>query len=236
MIALISATWDEITLLKRDVQVTEEGSNGDLEYRIGELSRQPILLAVAGVGIRRARTGTSFIIQKFKPRILISAGFGGALSPDLKVGDIVVGESVISLRKNEKKELFSDLPFSKIEYNKGALLTESRFINKPEEKKRLFKASNALVVDMETWGVVEAALQSGIPVASVRSVSDESHEELPDMGAIYGNNGEVDIDKASAYFLSDPSLIAPYFKFRFKNSPRASQSLSKFLSSLIPNL
>ncbi|MEE8299509.1 MAG: hypothetical protein V3R67_09045, partial [Thermodesulfobacteriota bacterium] len=80
MIALISATWDEITLLKRDVQVTEEGSNGDLEYRIGELSGQPILLAVAGVGIRRARTGTSFIIQKFKPRIIISAGFGGALS------------------------------------------------------------------------------------------------------------------------------------------------------------
>jgi len=64
VIALISATWDEITLLKRDVQVTEEGSNGDLEYRIGELSGQPILLAVAGVGIRRARTGTSFIIQK----------------------------------------------------------------------------------------------------------------------------------------------------------------------------
>lgn len=236
MIALLSATWDEITLLKRDVQVTEEGSNGELKYRIGELSGQPILLAVAGVGIRRARTGTSFVIQKFKPRIIISAGFGGALSPDLKVGDIVIGESVISLRKNEKKELFSDLPFSEIEYNKGALLTESRFINKPEEKKRLFKASNALVVDMETWGVVEAALQSGIPVASIRSVSDESHEELPDMGAIYGNNGEVDIDKASAYFLSGPSLIAPYFKFRFKNSPRASQSLSKFLSSLIPNL
>ena len=89
---------------------------------------------------------------------------------------------------------------------------------------------------METWGVVEAAGQSGIPVASVRAVSDESHEILPDMGAIYGINGEVDINKASAYFLSDPSLIAPYFKFRFKNTPRAAYSLSKFLSSLIPNL
>jgi len=236
LIALLSATWDEIILLKRDVQVADEGANGELEYKIGELYGQPVVIAVTGVGIRRARAGTSFIIQKFKPRIIICAGLGGALSPDLKVGDIVLGESVISLRKNEAKELYSDLPFSEIECKKGALLTESRFINKPEEKKRLFEASSALSVDMETWGVVEAAVQSGIPVASVRSVSDESHENLPDMGAIYANNGEVDIEKASDYLLSDPSLIAPYFKFRFKNSPRAANSLYEFLSSLIPNL
>jgi len=236
LIALLSATWDEISRLKRDIQVSEEGADGELKYKVGDLYGRSAVIAVTGVGIRRARVGTSFIIHKFKPRIIISAGLGGALSPDLKVEDIVLGESVISLRKNEKKELFSDLPFSEIEYKKGSLLTESRFINKPEEKKRLYETSSALAVDMETWGVVEAAGQSGIPVASVRSVSDESHEILPDMGAIYGINGEVDINKASAYFLSDPSLIAPYFKFRFKNTPRAAYSLSKFLSSLIPNL
>jgi len=236
MIALISATWDEIALLKRDVQVADEGVNGELEYKIGELCGQSVVTAMTGVGIRRARAGTSFIIQKFKPRIIICAGHGGALSPDLKVGDIVLGESVISLRKNEEKKLFSDLPFSDIGCKKGVLLTESRFINKPEEKKHLFEASNALTVDMETWGVAEAAVQSSIPVASVRSVSDESHERLPDMGEIYGSNGELDLEKADLYFKSAPDLISPYLKFRFKSSPRASNSLSKFLSSLIPNL
>ena len=236
MIALLSATWDEISHLKTNIQVAEEGVNGELNYKIGELYGQSVVIAVMGVGIRKARAGTSFIIQKFKPRIIICAGLGGALSPDLNVGDIVLGEAVVSLRKDEEKELFNDISLLGVEYKKGAFLTESRFINKPQEKKRLFEASSALVVDMETWGVVEAAVQSGIPVVSVRSVSDESHERLPDMGAIYGNNGEVDIEKASDYFLSDLSLIAPYFKFRFKNSPRASNSLCKFLSSLILNL
>ncbi len=236
MIALISATWDEITLLKRDVQVSDEGANGELEYKIGELCGQPVVIAATGVGIRRARAGASFIIQKHKPKIIICAGLGGALSPDLKIEDIVLGESVISLRKNEIKELYSDLPFSEIGYKKGALLTESRFIHKADEKRRLFESSGALSVDMETWGVAEAAAQSGIPVASVRSVSDESHENLPDMGAIYGNDGEVDIEKASDYFMSDTSLIAPYFKFRFKNTPRASASLCEFLVTIIPNL
>jgi adenosylhomocysteine nucleosidase len=172
LIALLSATWDEVTLLKKDIQVAEEGADGELKYKIGELYGQSVVMAVTGVGIRRARTGASFIIQKFKPRIIICAGHGGALSPDLKVGDIILGESVISLRKNEKKLLFSDLPFSEIDCKKGALLTESRFVHKPEEKRSLFEASGALAVDMETWGVVEAAGQSGIPVASVRSVSD----------------------------------------------------------------
>jgi len=236
VIALLSATWDEISHLKTNIQVAEEGVNGELNYKIGELYGQSVVIAVMGVGIRKARAGTSFIIQKFKPRIIICAGLGGALSPDLNVGDIVLGEAVVSLRKDEEKELFNDISLLGVEYKKGAFLTESRFINKPQEKKRLFEASSALVVDMETWGVVEAAVQSGIPVVSVRSVSDESHERLPDMGAIYGNNGEVDIEKASDYFLSDLSLIAPYFKFRFKNSPRASNSLCKFLSSLILNL
>jgi len=236
VIALLTATWDEVTLLKKDIQVAEEGASGDLEYKIGELYGQSVVIAMMGVGIRRARTGASLIIQKFKPHIIICAGHGGALSPDLKVGEIVLGESVISLRKNETKELFSNLPFSEIECKKGALLTESRFINKPEEKRRLFEASNALAVDMETWGVVEAAGQSGIPVASVRSVSDESHERLPDMGEIYGSNGELDLEKTDLYFKSAPDLISPYLKFRFKSLPRASNSLSKFLSSLIPNL
>ena len=103
MIALLSATWDEISRLKRDIQVSEEGADGELKYKVGDLYGRSVVIAVTGVGIRRARVGTSFIIQKFKPRIIISAGLGGALSPDLKVEDIVLGESVISLRKMRRR-------------------------------------------------------------------------------------------------------------------------------------
>jgi len=234
LIALLSATWDEISLLKRDIQVAEEGASGELKYKIGELYGQSVVIAVTGVGIRRARTGTSFIIQKFKPLLIVYAGLGGALSPDLKVGDIVLGESVFSLRKNETKELFNDISLVGVEYKKGAFLTESRFINKPEEKKRLFEISSALVVDMETWGVVEAVGQSGIPVASARSVSDESHEKLPDMGAIYNSLGNLDYRKSFPYFISNPSLFYPYLRFRFGNSKKAASSLSDFLAVLVP--
>jgi len=236
LIALLTATWDEIRLLKRDIQVSEEGASGDLEYSLGKLYGQSVIAAEMGVGIRRARAGTSFVIQKFKPALIIVGGLGGALSPELKVGDIVLGESVISLRKSEAKKLFSDLSFSEIECKKGSLLTESKFINEPQQKKQLFEISNALVVDMETWGVAEAARQSKTPVISVRSVSDEYHERLPDMGAIYNTLGNLDYGRTLPYFISNPRHFYPYIRFRFTNSKKASSSLHNFLTSLISKL
>ena len=66
MIAIIAATWDEISLLKTEIKVPEDGTSGGIEYIIGDLYGQPVIVAETGVGIRRARTGASLIIQKFK--------------------------------------------------------------------------------------------------------------------------------------------------------------------------
>lgn len=236
MIALLTATWDEITLLNKNIQVSEQGGNADLEFVLGDLFNLPIVAAQTGVGIRRARAGASLIIQKFKPALIILAGFGGALSSNIQVGDIILGESVTSLKKKETCKLYSDFPVSNTEFIKGQILTESRFINEPDQKKKLLEASNALVVDMETWGVIEAASQSKTPVASVRAVSDLSTDKLPDMGLLYGANGELDFIKADKYFKENPELMTPYLKFRFRNTPIASDSLSNFLSGLIAGL
>ena len=71
MIALLTATWDEVRLLKREMQISDQGASGDLEYVLGNLDGQPIVAAETGVGIRRARVGTSFVIQKFKPSLIV---------------------------------------------------------------------------------------------------------------------------------------------------------------------
>ena len=106
MIALLSANWDEISKLKKDIEIRSESENSELDCLVGELYGKSVVLAVTGVGIKRARTTTSLIIQKYKPSLIIFAGFGGALSPELKLGDIVLGESVSSLKRSENKVLF----------------------------------------------------------------------------------------------------------------------------------
>ncbi len=236
MIALLSANWDEIHQLKNDIESTDAACGSELDYKIGELRGKEVVLAVTGVGIKRARAATSLVIQQFKPGLIINGGFSGALSPELRVGDVIVGSSVTSLKKNEDRLLHDDFSIPVGEFTRGKLLTESRFINDPDEKKRLYESTGALVVDMETWGVVEAVQQSKTPVASVRVVSDEARERLPDMGAIYSSNGELDSKKAEAYFRAYPELLPPYLKFRFTNTPRAQESLCTILSHIVSSL
>ena len=233
MIALLSSNWDEIAKLKEDLESNEREISSEPDLILGELYDRHVVLGITGVGIKRARTTTSDVIQKYKPELIIFAGFAGALSPDLKLGDIVLGASVYSLKKNKTKSLYTDFHLSKDTYQLGGLITESRFINDPKEKKRLFDSTNALAVDMETWGVVEAAIQTKIPVCCVRVISDDTKEILPDMGAIYSSTGELDEKKAEQYFNSHPELLAPYLKFRFTNTHIASKSLCDFIPYIL---
>ena len=135
MIAILAATWDEIRLIRNEIKVAAQGSKGDLSFLAGDLANKSIVAAETGVGIRRARAGASFIIQKFKPSLIISAGLGGALNPELKVGDVVVGEKSLSLKKNETHDLYIDFSLSKENYKKGLILSENRFINRAYDKK-----------------------------------------------------------------------------------------------------
>ena len=236
LIALLSATWDELEHLNSEFLSEQEIIADELHYKIGFLSGKRVALGVTGVGIRRARKGSSSVIQKLKPGLIISAGLGGGLSPEISVGDVVLGENVVSLQKGEKIRLSSEYPVMKLDCRKADILTENRFLNEPEIKRMLHEKSAATVVDMETWGVAEAARQSRTPLMSVRAVSDESWERLPDMGAIYNSSGNFELGKAVPYFLSHPALLAPYLRFRFVNYKKAVGSLNEFLAVLIENL
>ncbi len=224
---------DEIKEIRSSISKTEEGVWEGLSYISGKKCGKPVLLGITGVGITKARKGTRFIIEKFKPTLIISVGFGGGLSPSLKVGDIVIGEWVLSLKRNEKRNLFNDVQRLEDGFKKGGILTENRFIYDPKEKKKLFESSGALAVDMETWGVSEVAFQSGINVLSIRSISDEYTEKLPDMGSIFNSSGVFDKKKALTYFVSNPSLILPFLRFRLFSSKKSSHSLNVFLRRII---
>ncbi len=236
MIAIICAIWDEVKKNKISLRITDQGVSDGLQYLNGELNGKPVLMGCTGIGIRKARKGTSYLIQKFRPDLIISAGYGGGLKPGLRVGDIVVGEWVLSLEKGEKKKLYSKIPNLKTAYLNGGLLTENRFIYDPIDKKNLFHETGALSVDMETWGVVEAAEKSGVPVIAVRSISDVNQDELPDMGRIYDGSGKIMNTKTLKYFIANPSKFYPFIKLILIDLKKSTNSLNNFLICLIDNI
>lgn len=236
LIAILSAVPDELRKLKADFRSSGVEHAKNIRLSAGELYGKEVLLGHTGVGIGRARAGTSRVIQMHKPAMIIYAGLGGALSPDLQIGDIVLGSNVVSLKERERRELFTEITEIGHPHRQADLLTENRFIHEPGSKRRLFADSGAFVVDMETWGVTEAAAQSRTPLIAVRSVSDKEGESLPDIGEIYNSEGRLDFGKSVSYFSSSPNLIYPYLRFRLSSYPKAVRALNAFLDALLQAL
>src|SRR5580765_203141 len=68
---------------------------GDFVFRGGLFGEIRIALAQSGMGPKPARLATQALIDGHSPGWIISAGFSGALQPDMKVGDIVVGNAIV---------------------------------------------------------------------------------------------------------------------------------------------
>lgn len=236
MIAVICANWFELAGIKSCLQVEHEGTWNDLQYFKGCLDGKSILFARTGVGIRRARNGTDYVIRKFNPELIISAGLGGALRDGLGVGDIIVGQWVCSLKRNRRKGLFCEITGLSMDFIKGGLLTENRFVNHPDEKRRLYSQTGALSVDMETWGVAEAADVYQAPVISVRSISDDNRVELPDMRHFYRTSGELRKLNAFRYLVLNPRLFYPFLRLALFDVRKSRSALNKFLRELIQKL
>jgi nucleoside phosphorylase len=107
------------------------------------------LLCVSGVGQKAASAASFRLCQKGAKR-LVSAGFCGALVPELHVGDLVA-ERMVTV----------DKPAS----NRAQRLA-------------LAEKTRPVAVDMETQAVVEAGTRCGVPIHTLRVVSDELDDDL----------------------------------------------------------
>ena len=53
------------------------------------------MVAIGGIGRNAARKAAEAVVARYEPSVMISAGIAGALSPTLKVGDVVQASEVV---------------------------------------------------------------------------------------------------------------------------------------------
>jgi len=139
------------------------------------------VLAVAGGG---DANGLQKKLDALQDEItaVISIGLGGALSPHLKVGEVVIGERVIA-----GPDVFACDPKWRVllaartgALHQGAIAAGSTVIDSIAAKAALFHASGgALAVDMESHVAARFAAQRGLPLAVLRVISDGASHALP---------------------------------------------------------
>lgn len=140
---------------------------------------------------------------------IISFGMAGALSPDLRLGDWVIGDRVSGALDHACDDdwiagLKGQLPSARI----GPVHADGRLIADPAEKRNLNRTSACLVADMESHIAAAVARRYHLPFAVLRCVSDEAETALPPaiavamkpggglalsavLGSILGNPGQL---------------------------------------------
>jgi adenosylhomocysteine nucleosidase len=145
-----------------------------LTFHEGQVGGSRVAWCVAGVGREAARRAARLIIDGHRPRLLVSAGFGGGLDPALARGAVVEPAAVLG-----EEPTCEPLPLAAAGQGGGAIVTVDRIVRTPMEKAALAAATGAAVVDMETRAVAEVARDAGLPCRGIRVISDAAGDELP---------------------------------------------------------
>jgi adenosylhomocysteine nucleosidase len=112
---------------------------------------------------------------------VISIGLAGALSPHLKVGEVVIADQIITGLENWdcqegwRVRLLSRLPHA----HQGQIFGSDVIIENAETKSGLYDTTGALAVDMESQVAARFAAKRNLPLAALRVISDDASHVLP---------------------------------------------------------
>jgi adenosylhomocysteine nucleosidase len=195
----------------------------------GTLAGRDVVILHSGMGMTSASARTGAFLEKESPSLWIAAGFGGALSPDLKIGDIV---TVQNFSQSALLTAIASLPS-----HPGPLLTTKEVIETAAQKKDLARHTGAIAVDMETAAIHRLCEARAIPMLAIRSISDTASQDLPIPAAVW-------FDAATQrprplplllHLATHPARIAPFARF-VRGINRARSTLTRFLLAALPLL
>ncbi len=163
----------------------------DFEARLAE---SPGAVVVYGQNRCKYREDLVHHIRK-GVRGIISFGIAGGLAPNLKPGDVIVGNAVITQSDTIRtsttwsKSLLNSVPDAHHLPIYGAHAP----VLSAAGKQALWRDTGAVAVDMESRDVAEAADEAGLPYAVLRVILDPAHRSIPP-SALAGARDDGSID------------------------------------------
>ncbi|MEE8346403.1 MAG: hypothetical protein V3S20_03545 [Dehalococcoidia bacterium] len=241
MIALFAAMRLEVQRFLRRLEVRDHSRLEGFPVTLGEYGGRPVLVCLTGMG-RRAEAAVRAVLDRHQPRMVLSVGVGGALSPELSVGDLVVCESVerASSGPEEAEPVCSDEELLRLadagveraglKVRRGRSLTVDRVVGDPAEKDALRRSQGPDVVEMESYWVGRAALDKRLPFLAVRAISDGIGDPVPHIPGAFTPEGELQMHRVLAYVLRRPARI-PLLLRLARGNLKAVANLTRFLES-----
>jgi adenosylhomocysteine nucleosidase len=214
-VAIVAAMPVEVAPLLDGVQ-PEQISGVDLFDLSGAV------VAVGGIGEKFARRTAEVAIDYARPKLVLSAGIVGAISPKLKVGDVG--------RIREVVDVATGVRYPSTDGGDWVLAT-SQDVSDSAEKHELLTKYGADVVDMEAAAVAQVAKERGLEFAAIKSISDDAEFDMPPLNRFI-DEGKFDTRRFLIYVALHPRWWGALGRIK-KNSEIATRNLCDAVAHLI---
>lgn len=210
-IAIVAAMEREIRPLIRTWHVVERDYSGR-RFRFFESG--DCVAVCGGIGPEGARRATEAIISLYKPTIVHSVGFAGALDKTLSVGQVLEIRHVVDARDGSRTDTGVGT----------AVLVSFPSVAGPDQKSKLAAAFQAQLVDMEAASVAKGAEVHSLRFAAIKVVSDEAGFPMPPMERFIAKDGEFRVGKFALHAALRPWMWGTVLRLA-RNSGLASRRL-----------
>ena len=142
---------------------------------------------------------------------MISSGFAGATGGDFQVGDLIVAENF------SDRELVSEAQQILTDGNvrTAKLFTSTTIVDSIDARNEIARTNAADAVDMETEVIAQACSVRGVPMLSLRAISDSLREPFPAPPSILFDieRQRTNAAKLSLYLINHPRALFDLFRF-----------------------
>ena len=232
MIAVTFALPAESSEFLRRLRDRTGAERNGLRIVRGNMADQMIEVLHTGVGEKVCRQRVGNFLQNQQFDILISTGFAGALNDELQVGDLLLARNFSTIDPSESNSLLSNLRI-----HRADLLTVHGLIDSREERDKIGRASGAAAVDMETEFIARACAEHGVPLLSLRVITDTRRKPFPaPMKVLFDiEQQRTRLLRLATFFLAHPNRAPRMVQFA-KSIARARKILASALVALISKL
>lgn len=205
-------------------------------FRGGKYENIRVVVVESGTGFARARRATLALVDAHSPKWVLSCGFAGALVSSIKIGDIVVADSIVD---THGQSLLMDVAFPADPargLHIGRLLTSDAIVRLVDEKRQLAARHAALAVDMESLAVAQVCRERSVRFLSVRAISDDLSGDLPpEVLSLVGATGTTRLGSALGAIFKRPDSVRDMWKLR-QSAHVAARRLATFLDGIVIQL
>jgi adenosylhomocysteine nucleosidase len=210
------------------------------------VAKQSCVLITSGMGVKRAARAAQILVEKFTPQLLISFGIAGAVEEDLDIGDVVLSAASCQLEqaKTGPLTLLASWPepaqnaARQMLANHGKRLLTGTAVTTSGSQVAEGRLANIThpVLEMETGGIALVIAQKGIPLLSLRAISDGPRQPIPfDLGEVMDEDSNLRMIRLLRVLLQKPQILIQA-GWMWRNSQLAAASAALALWAALQHL